>query len=338
MAHRFSPPQLIIGGIAVLLVLTACGADSSEDVAEFVPIQLVANQATVSLDGAEVPIDEPTPVVTGQPIVLDQEGLGLLSAGVIRLELFKETDLQFLQSDRLGLDTFLKSGHLDVESAQETDTRLRLDSANATITNLTPDFAATFWQGGDGASCLLVHRGRFEWSSGGGIDTLDAGESAFAPLGKPSGVKRCVSKDAWDDWFEAARRNEPVGTLADLVAQAPECADEVERELGEVAEGEEDGETQNDGTVVESEAETGRDGGNDDAAAAGDDGSEGAGEAEVGAESDADDGAGTDTGDNGAEADPPDANDASDDAGEFADETGETPMTDATESDPDFTG
>lgn len=239
MAYRFSPSQFVIGFL-VLLVLTACGAGSDETESSF-SMELVAEGPGISLDGVEIPVGEPTAVGFGQSIVTGETGRGLLSAGDLNFELFEGTQLQFLGADRLEVRALLKAGHLAVESAQETEVRLRLDSPNATITSVSREFEATVCQGSNGTSCLYVGSGEFDWLSGGEYVTVRAGESEFALIGEPPGPKRCVSEDDFIGWFDAARRNEAPHDLGGLVAGAPECAEGSEDDAGEVAEDDDHG-------------------------------------------------------------------------------------------------
>ncbi len=230
MSHRISPlklsPLKLIAAIAFLLVAAGCGADT--DVPDSLSMELVVENAAVSVDGNDAPIGEPTEIAFGQSIVLDEGGSGRLDAAPFQFELFKGSDLQPLGADRLNLSAFLRSGHLHIKSDEETEYRVRLTTPNATITTMTRNFELTVCQAPTGLTCLHVVSGEADWLSGGENLTVLQGQSEFAALGEPPGPPLCLSEDDYIKWFDDARRNEPGPDLGELVAAAPSCGEDEE--------------------------------------------------------------------------------------------------------------
>ena len=134
----------------------------------------------------------------------------MLQVWGLDFDLFKNTNMRLVSSERLAVGAFLESGHLRVTLTDDADARLRLETASGVVlTTRQPDTEFTVCQSPAGDTCLHVEDGQVEWESQGQTTTYYGRREhvrrrrVVAP--EPA---RCMSDEAFAEWFDAARLDE----------------------------------------------------------------------------------------------------------------------------------
>ena len=169
-------------------------------------------------------VGERRDVELDEKIVLGDDALGLLQVWGLDFDLFLNTNMRLVSSERLAVGAFLESGHLRVTMTDDADARVRLETASGVVlTTRQPNTEFSVCQSPAGETCLHVEEGQVDWESQGQMETYYRGESTFAAAGGGPEPARCMSDEAFAEWFDAARHNETDDPLAVSVDAALPC-------------------------------------------------------------------------------------------------------------------
>ena len=216
--------MVIVGTV----LAAACGSDDDSEPATSLPgpdvAQLVAEAPGVSVNGAPLEQGETRDVALEEQIVLGEDALGLLQVWGLDFDLFLSTNMRLVSSERVEVGAFLDLGHLRVTLTEETEARVRLETASGVVlTTRQSDTEFTVCHSPAGGTCLQVEEGQVDWESEGQTTTYTRGQGTFAAAGSDPEPARCMSDEAFAEWFDAAQRNETAEPLEARVDAAPPC-------------------------------------------------------------------------------------------------------------------
>lgn len=218
--------MVIVGTV----LAAACDSDDGSEPSASLPppdvARLVAEAPGVSVNGAPLEQGETRDVALEEQIVLGEDALGLLQVWGLDLDLFLSTNMRLVSSEREEVGAFLDLGHLRVALTEDTDARMRLETASGVVlTTRQPDTEFTVCHSPAGGTCLYVEEGQVDWEDQGQTTTFSTGEGTFAAAGSGPEPARCMSDEAFAEWFDAAQSNETTEPLEAGVDAAPPCTD-----------------------------------------------------------------------------------------------------------------
>lgn len=212
-----------------------------------VTADFLAVGGSYDLNGEPIPMVEPRRLEPGDEITPNDEDIvgddeaapEGLARGVITLrneytiELFKGASLRIVELTRPEIGIFLYSGHIDVSDTDETTSRIRIETEGADMETVGEGGAFTVCQPPSNDTCMIVHQGVVELTSGGVTTNYSTGEgtvktAVFVVKDNPPAPERCVPTQDYDQWFQLARVNEGELTLGQLVNGSPMCGAEEE--------------------------------------------------------------------------------------------------------------
>jgi hypothetical protein len=212
--------------IAVAIALAACGHDDDATSTTLggSAAQLIAEADGITIDDVDVPNEATRAVQLDQKVALAEKASGRLVLDDVEFEMYMQTVLRVLASDRLDVRAELELGHVTATVSPGTDVRVRLETPSGVVlTTRQPGTQFTACESPDGLTCLAVVRGEVEWQAAGQTESFVAGQSSFAKKGDPPQPAVCLPSDAYEQWFAGARRNEESRALADLVNVGSPC-------------------------------------------------------------------------------------------------------------------
>ena len=215
---------IVIGTV----LAAACNSDDGSEPSPSLPgpdvARLVAEAPGVSVNDDALDVGERRDVELDEKIVLGDDAFGLLQVWGLDFDLFLNTNMRLVSSERLEVGAFLDLGHLRVTLTENTDARVRLETASGVVlTTRQPDTEFTVCQSPEGGTCLQVEEGQVDWESEGQTTTYTRNQGTFAAAGSAPEPARCMSDEAFAEWFDAARRNETSEPLEARVDAALPC-------------------------------------------------------------------------------------------------------------------